>query len=242
MSILEERIAKAVEDKLSDGVVEKLVADAVEKALKESISEQFRYSGEAKKAINEKVKEVMAPAIEKVDLNDYVAKLDTVLTGIVNSTSLIDNKEILENFKELMTEPDKKMISLEDIFDEYVKYVSENIDTSDLEIDYDDRPTYQNVTASVETEEHGAGHYCDLIFNCEEDEKLKKVIHLYKNSHGSYSIFRLQDEVNLNSLRYTDSFDIFVMKLDRAFCKITDIKYIEDDEIEVEAKPEASWS
>lgn len=129
MSEFEARIAKAVEDKLSDGTVEKLVADAVEKALKDSINEQFRYSGEAKKAIDEKVKEVMIPAIESVDLNDYVTKLDTILTEIVNSTSLIDNKEILENFKELMTEPDKKEISLEEIFDEYVKYVSENIDT-----------------------------------------------------------------------------------------------------------------
>lgn len=56
MSTFEERIAKAVTDKLNDGTVEDLVSDAVTKALKSSIEEQFRWSGEAKKIIDEKVK------------------------------------------------------------------------------------------------------------------------------------------------------------------------------------------
>lgn len=109
-------------------------------------------------------------------------------------------------------------------------------------IHYDDEPTYQNVTASVEVKYvNGFNEYCDLVFECVEDEKLKKVIHLYRNTRRGYTIFRLQDEVNLNSLRSIDSFDIFMMKLDRAFCDITDIRDIEDDEVEVEAEPEASW-
>ena len=41
MSTFEERIAKAVTDKLNDGTVEELVSDAVTKALKSSIEEQF---------------------------------------------------------------------------------------------------------------------------------------------------------------------------------------------------------
>ena len=108
MSTFEERVAKTVSEKMNDGTVEKLVADAAEKALKESINEQFRWNGEAKKIIDEKVKAVMIQAIENVDLNDYVVKLDTLLTEIVNSTSLIDNKVIMGNFKKLMTEPDRK--------------------------------------------------------------------------------------------------------------------------------------
>ena len=52
---------------MNDGTVEKLVADAAEKALKESINEQFRWNGEAKKIIDEKVKEVMTPAIERIN-------------------------------------------------------------------------------------------------------------------------------------------------------------------------------
>ena len=149
MSTFEERIAKAVTDKLNDGTVEELVSDAVTKALKSSIEEQFRWSGEAKKIIDEKVKEVMTPAIERVNLDEYTVKLDAVLTEIINSTNLIDNKEILGNFKSLMTEPDKDTISLKEVFEKYKEYVSESVDTSELEVYTDDEPRYQNVTAEV---------------------------------------------------------------------------------------------
>lgn len=245
MSTFEERVAKTVSEKMNDGTVEKLVADAAEKALKESINEQFRWNGEAKKIIDEKVKAVMIQAIENVDLNDHVVKLDTLLTEIVNSTSLIDNKVILENFKELMTEPDRKEISVEEIFEKYKEFVSEEIDTSELEIDYDDRPTYQFVTASVETDYRDAAfatrRYCDLIFKCEEDEKLEKTIHLYENSALDYQIFRLPDETSINSLRSIDKFDVFMLKLDRSFARITGIRDMLDDEVEVKAEPEATF-
>ena len=167
MSTFEERIAKAVTEKLNDGTVEELVSDAVTKALKSSIEEQFRWSGEAKKIIDEKVKEVMTPAIERVNLDKYTVKLDAVLTEIINSTNLIDNKEILGNFKNLMTEPDKDVISLEDVFEKYKEYVSKNINTYGLEVYTDDEPRYQNVSAMLETELtisiYGT-RYCDLIF------------------------------------------------------------------------------
>lgn len=112
MSTFEERIAKAVTEKFNDGTVEELVSDAVTKALKISIEDQFNWKGEAKKIIDEKVKEVMTPVIERVNLDEYTVKLDAVLTEIINSTNLIDNKEILGNFKSLMTDPDKDTISL----------------------------------------------------------------------------------------------------------------------------------
>ena len=244
MSAFEERIAKAVTDKLNDGTVEELVSDAVTKALKSSIEEQFAWRGEARKVIDEKVKEVMTLAIERVSLDDYAVKLDAVLTEIINSTNLIDNKEILGNFKSLMTEPDKDVISLEDVFEEYKEYVSKNVDTSDLEIYTDDTPSYQNVSARLETEltESIFGRrHCDLIFECEEDEKLTKKIHLYESKSNRFSITRFKSELDINSLRYVDEFDIFVMRLDRAFCDITDIMDLYDDDIEVEAEPEADW-
>ena len=42
--------------------------------------------------------------------------------------------------------------------------------------------------------------------------------------------------------RHVDEFDIFIMRLDRAFCDITDIMDMYDDDVEVEAEPEASWN
>lgn len=245
MSTFEERIAKAVTEKMNDGTVEELVSDAVTKALKSSIEEQFKWTGEAKKVIDEKVKEVMMPAIERVSLDDYTVKLDAVLTEIINSTNLIDNKEILGNFKSLMTEPDKDVISLKDVFEKYKEYVSENVDTSELEIYTDDRPAYQNVTAEVTVDIRTSifgGSFCDLVFKCEEDEKLTKEIHLYESKNNRFGIIKFKSELDINSLRHVDEFDIFVMRLDRAFCNITDIMDMYDDDIEVEAEPEASWS
>ncbi len=245
MSTFEERIVKAVTDKLNDGTVEELVSDAVTKALKSSIEEQFKWNGDAKKVIDEKVKEVMAPTIERVNLDEYTVKLDTVLTEIINSTNLIDNKEILGNFKSLMTEPDKDVISLEDVFEKYKEYVSKNLDTSDLEVYTDDEPRYQNVTAEVDVHIRDnifGGRFCDLVFKCEEDEKLTKVIHLYESKSNRFCIMRFKSELDINSLRSIDEFDIFMMRLDRAFCDITDIMEMYDDDVEVEAEPEASWN
>lgn len=247
MSTFEERIVKAVADKLNDGTVEELVSDAVTKALKSSIEEQFAWRGEAKKVIDEKVKEVMTPAIERVSLDDYVVKLDAVLAEIINSTNLVDNKKILGNFKNLMTEPDKDVISLKDVFEKYKEYVSENVDTSELEIYTDDRPAYQNVTAEVTVDIRTSifgGRFCDLVFKCEEDEKLTKEIHLYESEGNGFRITRLKSGLDINSLRRMDKFDIFMMRLDRAFCNITDIvdMYDDDDDVEVEAEPEESWN
>lgn len=245
MSTFEERIAKAVKDKLNEGTVEKLVADAAEKALKESIDEQFRWNGEAKKIIDEKVKAVMVQAIEHVDLNEYTVKLDTVLTEIINSTNLVDNKKILENFKDIMTEPDKDVISLKEVFEKYKEYVSESVDTSELEVYTDDEPRYQNVTAEVTVDTRNSifgARFCDLVFKCEEDEKLTKEIHLYESKRNGFRITRFESELDINSLRYVDKFDIFMMRLDRAFCDITDVMDMYDDDIEVEAEPEVSWN
>lgn len=244
MSTFEERIAKVVTEKLNDGTVEELVSDAVTKALKSSIEEQFRWTGDAKKVINEKVKEVMTPAIERVSLDDYVVKLDAVLTEIINSTNLVDNKEILGNFKSLMTEPDKDVISLKDVFEKYKEYVSKNVNTSELEVCTDDGPSYQNVEVRVSVDIRNnifGGRFCDLVFECVEDEKLAKEIHLYESKINGFSIIRFKSELDINSLRHVDEFDIFVMRLDRAFCEITDIMDMYDD-VEVEAEPEVSWN
>lgn len=225
MSTFEERIAKAVTDKLNDGTVEELVSDAVTKALKSSIEEQFGWNGDARKVIDEKVKEVMTPAIERVSLDDYVVKLDAILTEIINSTNLVDNKEILGNFKSLMTEPDKDVISLKDVFEKYKEYVSKNVDTSKLKICTGDGPSYQNVEVRVSVDIRNSmfgGRFCDLVFKCVEDEKLTKKIHLYESRSNRFRITGFKSELDINSLRYVDEFDIFMMRLDRAFCNITD--------------------
>lgn len=91
MDSFEQKIADCVNQKLTDGTVERLIEEKLEKGVADAISELFTYCGRAKEMLVGKFEEVMIPVIEKHDFNQYLTKLDTVLTEIVNNTSIADN-------------------------------------------------------------------------------------------------------------------------------------------------------
>ena len=245
---LEERITNAVMEKLNDGTVEQIVKDSVESAIKKSLDDLFSWSGAGKKLIDEKVKEVIVPVIERHDFNQYIVKLDSILTEIINQTSLADNKEILENFKALMVEPGEEVIKLSTIFQKYCEYVAHDIDTTGLEACCEDGdPYYEPVTANMEVEHEdrwlSSSEYCRVKFSCEEDENLNKELRLYRSRDDrNWTISYVTDTFcDINSLRSLSDFDIFLMTLRRAFVDVeldTESEYADD--IEPEETPE--WS
>ena len=247
---LEERITNAVMEKLNDGTVEQIVKDSVENAIKKSLEDTFSWSGAGKKMIDEKVKEVIVPVIERHDFNQYIVKLDSILTEIINQTSLADNKEILENFKALMVEPGEKVIKLSTIFQKYCEYVAHDIDTTELEACCDDgEPYYESVTANMEVEHEdtwiSSNNRCRVKFWCEEDENLNKELRLYKSkTDNNWNIsWEMNTFCGINSLRNLSDFDIFLMTLKRAFVDVeldTENEYADD--IEPEETPEYSLS
>ena len=245
---LEERITNAVMEKLNDGTVEQIVKVSVETAIKKSLDDLFSWSGAGKKMIDEKVKEVIIPVIERHDFNQYIVKLDSILTEIINQTSLADNKEILENFKALMVEPGEKVIKLSTIFQKYCEYVAHDVDTDDLEACCDDgEPYYESVTANMEVEHEdtwiSSNNRCRVKFSCEEDENLNKELRLYKSkADNNWNVsWEMNTFCDINSLRNLSDFDIFLMTLKRGFVDIeidTESEY--EDDIEPEETPE--WS
>ena len=245
---LEERITNAVMEKLNDGTVEQIVKDSVESAIKKSLEDTFSWSGAGKKLIDEKVKEVIIPVIERHDFNQYIVKLDSVLTDIINQTSLAENEKILENFKVLMLEPDMKVIKLSGIFKKYCEYVAHDIDTTQLEARCDDsEPYYEHVTANMEVEHEdtwiSSNNRCRVKFYCEEDENLNKELRLYKSkTDNNWNIsWEMNTFCDINSLRNLSRFDIFLMTLKRGFVDIeidTESEY--EDDIEPKETPE--WS
>ena len=249
---LEERIANAVNEKLTDGTVEKLVEQQIEKAVKDALEDVFRYGGKGRKMIEERLNEVIVPVIERHDFNRYIVKLDSVLTEIVNNTSLEDNKKILENFRGLMKEPEKKRIKLSEIFEEYCKHVAINVSTDDLEAHCEDgEPYYDCVTAQMEVEHEDKGWFnssfddCVVKFTCDEDKDLNCQIKLYKNREEEKWNLRHLGETfcDINSLRGLSKFEVFLMTLKRGFVDIelnTESEY--EDDIEPEATPEWSLS
>lgn len=249
MGTFEEKIAETVNTKLNDGTVEKLVEKYLEKGVSEALEAVFSWKGEGKKLLEKKLDEVIVPVIERHDFNKYLTKMDTVLTEIINMTVLADNKKILENFQELMKEPEIKEINLSEIFKRFCKHVAENVDTSDLEACCEDgEPYYEPVTAYMEVEHEEKGWFkssfdnCVVKFTCEEDKDLNCQIKLYKEvEKEKWSFKGYGESIDINSLRNLSDFEVFLMTLRRGFVDIImDEEEDCDDDIDPEEKPE--WS
>lgn len=248
MDNFEQKIIDAVTEKLNDGTIEKIIEEKIEKAVSDALDDVFRYSGKGRELIRSKLDGVMVDAIEKHDFNQYLVKLDSVLTEIINNTNLEDNKKILENFQGLMKEPEVKEIKLSEIFNRYCKHVAANVDTSDLEAQCDDDgdPYYSSVSAFMDVEHEDKGlfksrfDHCTVKFTCKEDKSLNCQIRLFKSvDETKWNLFGGQESVDINSLRNISDFDVFLMTLNRTFVDIvmdTDGEY--DDEIDPDEKPE----
>lgn len=249
MSDFEKKIAEVVANKLSDGTVEKLIEQKIEEAIKKGLDDVFGYCGDGKKLIEKKLNETMIPVIERHDFNQYLVKLDEVLTSIINQTSLADNKRILDNFKECLTEPQQKEIKLSEIFEKYRHHVASYVSTDDLEACCEDEePYYECVTANMEVEHVDKGWFtskyddCYVNFTCDEDEDLNCQIKLYKSvDEDKWGILRGLNGIEINSLRNLSDFEAFLSVIQRSYTKIiidTESKYADD--IEPTEKPE--WS
>ncbi|PWJ49326.1 hypothetical protein [Faecalicatena contorta] len=245
----EQRIAELVEEKLNSGMVEEIIEEKLRVGVSSAVEELFTWRGDGKKAIEEKMKEIMVPVIERHDFNQYIVKLDSVLTELVNSTNLADNKIILENFKELMKEPEQKEIKLSEIFERYCKRVAAEVDTSNLEAECEDgEPYYSHVTANMEVEHEdkrwfkSSSDNCIVRFTCEEDEGLNCQIKLYRFNHEkNWKILSGIGDIEINSLRHASNFEVFLLVLKRSFTEIIlDTESECDDDIEPDEKPE--WS
>ena len=118
MANFDEDIIRITEEVLSDGTVDRIIREQVVKGFENAISNSFKW-GELEQTIKDRVKNILVPFIESYDMSEYIVKLDQVLSDVVNSTSLVENKKILENFQYLMVEPTEKEIKLSEIFKEY---------------------------------------------------------------------------------------------------------------------------
>jgi hypothetical protein len=246
---LEDSIKDVIQKKLSDGTVENIIAEKLENGIKVAMEDLFRSYGDVGKIIKEKISEVIVPAIEKYDFSDYIVKLDTVLTDIVNSTTLVENKKLLRNFEELMLEDDRRTITASTLFGEWCNYVAKEVETNGLEVVFDDEPSYENVNVTMTVEREEGREWssikkANIIFECEHDENMNFLIPISKweSIDGDKWTMDLKQNPDLNSLRYLNDFEVFLLKLQRSLCKVVlDEEEIEDD-ISPESEPEASFS
>lgn len=246
---LENNIKDVISKKLEDGSIEKLLEQQLEKGVVNALDSLFRSYGDVTKVIEEKVKSVMIPYLENYDYSKYIVKLDSVLVDVLENTAL-ENKKLLTNFKELMVAEEKKeKITVTELFEKWKKYVGGNVDTDDLEVDYDDSPSYEYVDVTLDFEEDECRSWSNLksgtlVFECEHDEKMNFEIKLHSWKDSKDQIWSIDYKTNheISSLRYINEFEIYLMKLYQAGVKIEMDTTSESDEVQPEKEPEASWS
>lgn len=249
MNNLENSIKDCITKELEKGVIEKVIAEQLEKCVEKSISDMFGWGGEVKKVVEEKVKGVIIPYLESYDYSDYIIKLDHVLTNVLKMTTA-ENKKLLENFNELMSvDVNIRSIKVSEIFDKWCEYVEENVDTDDLEVDYDDGVAYETVEVSYEFEDGEKRSWLKqengrIIFECEKDEKMNICIEVYRwsdiHKENEWS-FRFNDRCELSSLRNLDKFSLYLMSLNQAGVKIELDKTYDNEDVRPEKEPEAYY-
>lgn len=242
---MKEELFKIAQESLSSDEVEAIVKEGFKKALQNAVDNAFGW-GAAKRAIEEKVKDVMVPYIESYDFSEYLPKLDSVLTEIVNSDFCIGNKKVLENFKGLMMEPEQKEIKLTDLFKAWIRQCERDIDTDGLDIDYDDGVSYQSVECEMRFELEDKPSWSStqravITFENEHDEKLNVEIPVSKWKEEPYTLSVYKD-LMISSLKGLSEFEVLLMRLSRARTAIIIDREYDDNYIQPEAEPEASFS
>lgn len=247
---MKEELLKIAQESLSDDEVSEIVKDKFKKAFSDAVDSVFSW-GAVKDTIKSKITEVMVPYIENRDFSEYLPKLDTVLTELVNSDACIGNKKILENFKVLMTEPDAKEIKLTDLFNAWIKWCEKEIDTDGLEIDYDDSPSYCSVECIMRYEEEDKPSWSSIqraviTFENEHDEKLNVEILISKwvwdsGEEEPYTLTLFSD-IAISSLKNLDEFQLLLLRLARAGTAIVIDEEYDSGDIYPEKEPEASFS
>lgn len=245
---LENSIKDVISKKLEDGTVEKLIEQQLEKGVINALENMFKSYGDVTKVIEAQVKSVMIPYLESYDYSKYIMKLDSVLVDVLNNSAL-ENKNLLKNFKTVIEYEEEKKIKVSELYERWMKYVSENVNTSELEVITDDDVNYEyvDVHLSVDHDESrtwSSYEYANLIFECEKDEDMNQSIRLYrwkdeKNKGWDIERHEIRD---VKSLRYLDEFELLLMNLSQNRTKIIIDTDEESDEVLPKAEPEATFS
>lgn len=245
---LENSIKDCITKEIEKGVIEKVIAQKMEECVASAVKDMFSWGGEVKKVIEEKIKSVMIPYLESYDYSEYILKLDTVLVDVLKNTAL-ENKKLVTNFKDLMIPEDRKVIKVSELFELWKDYVAKNVDTDDLDIDYDDGVSYNNVEVSLEIDYSDSKSWSifengTLTFECEHDENMNFAIPIqrWKDDKDKSWDIRYDASYDIKSLRRLNNFSVLLMRLNSANTKLEIDTDYENDEVEVEAEPEASFS
>lgn len=173
-----------------------------------------------------------------------------MLTEIVNSDGCMAEKQILENFKELMLEPEQKEIKVTDLFKAWIKQCEKDIDVDGLAICHEDGGYYASTECEMRFEELDRPSWSCLqraviTFENDHDKKLNIQIQVskYVNDYGKedpYTI-SISSDIKISSLRRLSDFEVLLLRLERAGTAIVIDEEWDSSYIEPETEPEATF-
>lgn len=249
---LENNISKVIQEQLQGDLIERVIAEQLEACVRKSVDSLFGGWGDCKEIIEKKIKSVMVPQLERYDYSKHIVKLDGLLTEILKETTL-DNKKILKNFKQFMgTEEIPKTIKVSDLYEKYMKYVADNVDTDGLDVEYYDGPTYEDVETELEIEEEEGRSWSSfksakLFMECTKKDENQDEFNIElslsrweKDEKDTWSI-DYNRQLNLTSLRYMDEFSIYILKLAQNGTKLVIDTWAERDEVTPAKEPEMNY-
>jgi len=233
---LENSLKDCISKELEKGVIEKVIAQKLEESVTKALEDMFGWNGEVKKVIESKVKAVMIPYLENYDYSKYISKLDSVLVDVLKNSAL-ENKNMLENFKELMTtENIPNKIAVTDIYKKWQEYCEKEIDKDKID-NYDYEGGYINTSLGAELVNSDWSDYENYIvtFTCEEDEELNVefMITRWKKYDKEFRL-EWKKTSDLKSLRYLKKFDMYMMNINQTYSKIELDEEYSNDEVFIE--------
>lgn len=156
-----------------------------------------------------------------------------------------------------MVTPEEKIITIDDLFNSYKKFVAKEIDTTGRDVNFDDGPHYEPVEVMYEiTSDEDRTYSCfehknlDFMISDTEDqdEELGFLVRLsrYKNTSDEEGLYEISYSADptIRSLRYLNDFELLLIRLDKAGVKIKlNSRYDDSDSDEVypENEPEPTY-
>lgn len=267
---VERRTAQEIiESKLNDGVIEKAIDKQFDTMIENIVNDLFGKYGDVSRTIESKLKENMNSYIGTQDFSQYNTKLEHLLNQLVESLTK-DQRDIINNTKQLMGLPKVTEIKATELFNKYAEHIASIIDTDKLEVNTDDIPSYENLTCRMMCDD--VNHMSSLrdkkqlVFTCEQDNNLSiaVTIHRWVRTNSPWTIEHIKRisndepiayakqrhdtceitslETPFSNLRDLNDLEIYLLKLyyDQTAIILDELD-IEDENIEVDAEPEARY-
>lgn len=267
---IEKRSAEEIiMSKLNGGAIEQAIDERFDKMVQDVVDDLFGSYGGISRQIKDKLKESMNPYIEQHDFSEHAVKMEHLLNNIIREVTS-EQDVLMKNVQDMLGTAPIKEIEMSKLFEKFTEYISETIETSDLDIDYDDEPSYKPLTVELSSTDEpsmGSMEKKSLRLSCEEDSDfdIEIVIERWPDlSDKSWHISRVERvggneptfrqklhgnkdlttmETPMANLRELNEFEIYLLKLyyDRADIILNATELL-DDEVEVDAEPEVSYS